>query len=137
MAVVKNRFRNPVNDDTYTWHINHGWGGEQRSGGELALSFATTTAGNPIPQYGELQPESWTLSGTILHRAQHEEFVEWAALCATQTIYFRDFDNAEYEVVITAYRPKREGVMRNSNDASMPYHIFRYELTMTILREIT
>lgn len=133
MAVVKNRFLDPANGNEYTWHINHGWDGDENSGLQLPVSWATSTGGAPVPQYGEIQPSTMTLRGTILHRAQHEAMQIWTALSANQTIYFRDFDNIEYEVVIQKFSWSRQGCMRNPSDPTMPFHTIKYELEMSIL----
>lgn len=133
MAVVKNRFMNPVNGDIYTWHINHGWDGDENSGLESPVTWSVTTAGNPVPQFGEIQPSKMTLKGTILHRAQHEAMQIWTALSRLQTIYFRDFDMVEYEVVVASFSWTRQGVVKNPSDPTMPYHIIRYEMVLNVL----
>lgn len=133
MAAVKNRFLNPANGAVYTWHINHGWDGEERSGVELPVTWSASTGGAPLPQYGEQQPQTLTLKGTILHRAQHEAFQVWATVSQSQSIYFRDFDMTEFEVVINRYQWTRVGVSSNPADPTMPLNIYRYEMLLTVL----
>lgn len=132
MAVVKNRFLNPATGNVYTWHINH-WDGDERSGMQLPVSWASSTDGTPLPQYGEQQPQTWTLRGRILHRAQHEAFQLWAFLSQSQTIYFRDFDMSEYEVVIQNYKWQRVPCVHNGSDPTMPFHTFHYDLELAVL----
>lgn len=133
MAAVKNVFTDPATGDDYTWHINHGWEGDERSGVENAMSWQSSTGGVPVPQFGESRPETWNLRGTILHRAQHEAFLTWAALSRDQTIYFKDFDTVEYEVKIQKYSWQRVGCSRNLSDPDMPFNIYRYELELLVL----
>lgn len=130
---VKNRFTDPATGNSYDWTFNQAWEGDQRSGAHLNLTFTSSTAGAALPQIGELQQETMTLSGTILRREQHEAFIEWAQLCRTQTIYFTDHDSDDYEVVIVSYSWRRQGVGLNPSDPGMPFHIYRYELVMAIV----
>lgn len=130
---VKNRFLDPDTGDTYTWAINEGWDGHDTTGIDNASTWSATTGGSAIPQFGESQPERVTLRGTILHEAQHQAFLDWAALSALHSIYFRDFTNVEKEVVIVRYKPTRVGVGRNTSDPSIPHHIYRYELEFLVL----
>lgn len=129
---VKNRFLDPETGDDYTWHINHGWDGDDNQGIENSVTWTSTTAGVQIPQFGSARPQIWTLRGTILHRAQHEAFLGWAALASDRSIYFRDFDSVEYEVFIQKYSWQRVGVSRNLSDDTMQFNIFRYTLELVV-----
>lgn len=130
---VKNLFTDPDTGATYTWHLNHGWDGDSNSGAENPLTWQTTTMGTPLPQFGERQPQTWTISGTILHREQHEAFLEWAEIGKDHTIFFKDFDSVEYEVFVQKYSWQRVGVSKNPQDPDMPYNIFRYSFEFLIL----
>lgn len=130
---VKNVFTDPVTGDGYTWHHNHGWDGDERNGVQNAATWSAATGGTMLPQFGEAQADLWTLRGTILRRAQHEAFLTWAAISREQTIYFTDFDEVTYEVVIQHYSWQRVGVGRNPQDADMSYNIFRYTLELLVL----
>lgn len=132
--MAKNRFKNPADGSTYDWHINQAWDGEDDSGVESTYTWASSTGGAALPQFGGLKATIKTLKGTILHLAQHEAFLAWAAIAQNHTIYFRDVDGDEWEVMILKYLPRRQGVARNIMDfANMPYYIYRYELTMVFL----
>lgn len=132
---MKNRFLDPATGDTYTWHINHR---DQDTRVESAFTWASTTGGIPLPQFGGAKPETWTLVGTILHKAQHTEFLEWFALGNSHTIHFRDCDGTSYEVTLLSYNHKRVAVGRNPQDlANMPLYIYRYELQMLVFGPTT
>lgn len=130
MPVVKNRFKNPADNSTYTWQINHNE--EAERGVESQYGWSSSTGGAALPQYGGLKAQVWTLRGTILHRAQHDAFKSWAAIAKDHTIYFRDFDNVEYEVAIVNYAPTRVRVEHNRMDPTMPHNIYRYELQLLV-----
>lgn len=134
--MAKNRFKDPANGDTYDWHINQGWDGEEDVN-DYAFSWASTTGGAALPQFGGAKAQIKTLRGTILHLAQHTEFLAWAALSQEHTIYFRDVDGNEFEVVILAYRPRRIGVLKNWSDpVNMPQYIYRYEMQLLMMGEV-
>lgn len=135
MAVVKNRFTDPESGDTYDWHLNNSWEGEDRVGTTVPVTWTSLTGtGLPIPQVGEAQPDVWTLRGTILELAQHTEFLAWVELSTQHTIFFRDWMTAEYEVLIVSYKANRVGVAANRNDpTNMPLNIIRYEMQLAII----
>lgn len=126
---MKNRFLNPANGDTYTWHVNHR---DQDTRLESQYSWSSSTGGSPLPQFGGKKAEVWALRGTILHKAQHEAFLTWLALSEAHTLHFRDCDGTSYEISILAYNPTRVAVSRNPQDPTMPLYIYRYELQLLV-----
>jgi hypothetical protein len=135
---MRNRFTNPSNGAFYDWQRNHDPRGEDELGKTRNIEHTAPT-GNVglVKQQGDDGPLVLRLSGTIVHRNQYQQFWQWYNLCRTQTIYFKDFDGQEYEVLITAFRPKRQGKLTSiSPDPGMTQHRYTYTLEMEIVRVI-
>lgn len=146
MARVANRFTNPRLGTIYDWPLNHDTeeGMEKRRNIEHS---APTGQGSDasvglIKQQGDDSPMLIKLGGKILDRDQHVAFLAWWKLCQTQTIYFRDFASNEYEVLITAYSPQRQRVVRNTRGGTdlateAPQNTWAYTLEMEVVRVIS
>ena len=133
MTRVANQFRDPATGDTYDWPINHS--DENETARSRNIEHTAPTSGRGlVRQQGDDSPLVFTFSGTILHAAQNARFVEWYELGRDQTVIFRDWTGAEYEVLITAYQPRRERVMWNPRDPDMRDHIIRWSMTLEVVQ---
>lgn len=137
MARVANRFTNPVTGGFYDWILNHNE--EEASGLERTIEHTAPTDGiGLIRQQGEEGPMVLQYRGSILQESQISTFRAWYNLCRSQTIYFRDFNGDEYEVLITSFKPQRKRVVRNPRDpVNAPMHTWTYEMSMEVLRVIS
>lgn len=132
----RNRFTNPANGDHYDWSVNHS---DEEPTGKARNISRTANTGNvgAVRQQGDDGATVLTFSGKINTRAQLQQFWAWYVLSKTQTIYLTDYDGQEYEVLITAFQPKRvRKLMSVSRDPGMPYHYYTYTITMEVLRFI-
>lgn len=119
----------------YDWQVN--FSEEDDFGATRGVTAMTTTGGKIILQQGEEEPTVWRITGTILHRHQNLVFHDFFRRGKFQTLIFTDFEGHQYEVLFTAYRPKRERVALNPRDPTIPLHIYRYTMELTVVRAIT
>lgn len=133
MARTPCQFIDPATGFAYAWPINHSEESEVNVANALQYS-AVMAGGGLVRQQGDPSAVTISLSGTIMHRTQHQNFIYWSLLSRQQTIYWRDQDTAQYEVQITSYKPKRERVTHNPMDPGMPLHIIRWSMDMDVFR---
>lgn len=132
---MRNRFTNPANGDFYDWVLNHS--DEEESGHTTTVNRTANTGGTGlVRQQGDDGPWLLRYTGTILDRSQHQAMMRWKQISRGQTIYFKDYDGQEYEVVINQYTARRVRVLRNRRDPSMPFHRFEYTIEMEVVRFI-
>lgn len=136
MALIRNKFVNPKTGAEYEWHRNHSEEDPLEKRRDMTRGGTTAQTGLVRIQ-GEQSPYVMRLKGTIVHAEQDAMFWALWQLCETQTVYFTDFHEQEYEVLITRYAPTRTRVLRNPHDESMPHHIIKYELELEVVRFIT
>jgi hypothetical protein len=123
---MKNRFTNPATGAFYDWDINHDPEGEELAGKTRQITRTPNTSGG----------------GVVLQQGEDGSYViklsamwAWYRLCRTQTIYFRDFDGQDFEVVISSFQSKRKGKLGPSGrDPSVPYHFWEYTIEMTVVK---
>lgn len=132
----RNRFTDPRTADFYDWDINHKE--EEEFGKERQVTYGANTANTGlIKQQGDASPLKIQVRGTVLQKSQHDEFIAWWKLCGDpdpQTIYFKDFADEEYEVIITAYKPTRKGVAANPRGGTAaPLWYWEYTMTMEVI----
>lgn len=135
MTRTANVFTDPAGDRaTYSWVVNHS--DEEDFGKERSIETGANTANTGlVRQQSDDKPMVIRVQGTILHAAQHQEFIAWWKLCGSQTIYFTDFAGDEYEVLLTSYRPLRKRTIRNPRDyANAPLWYWTYEMEMQVIR---
>lgn len=137
MTRVANRFLNPWTGDTYDWPVNHAE--EESFGKSRNIDHTAPTSGQGlIRQQGDDSPMGIRLSGTVFHKAQHQAFINWFNLSRTQTIYWRNFDLEEFEVIFTGYLPQKKRTLRNPRDfANAPYHYWTYTMEFDVVRFIS
>lgn len=136
VEIVRNRFTDPLTGSFYDWQVNHSTENAFGKARQVTESANTANTGL-IKQQGDASPLQIKLAGTILHLAQHKEFIRFWELCESQTIIFRDFTGDEYEVMITSYLPLRKRTIRNPRDfANAPLWYWSYDLEMDVVRII-
>ena len=132
----RDAFVNPATGVSYIWPIGHD--AEESFGKARSIEHSAPTTGKGlIRQQGAATPMTLRLTGTILHSGQHSQFIYWWNLCETQTIYFDDFEDDRYEVLILDFNPTRQRTLRNSRDPSIPHHYWTYQLNLEVVRFIS
>lgn len=133
---MRDTFIDPKTGDDYEWKIGHK--DEEPTAKTRQISESANTANTGlVKQQGHVQPLILKYAGTILHASQHEEMWKWYELCEDQTIYFEDFNENRYEVIITDFAPQRHATIRNPKDfANAPFHYWTYTITMEVIRVI-
>lgn len=136
MTYVRNRFTDPANVVAqYVWAINHKE--EDGAAFQRQLERTTTTDGvGFVRQQGSASPQIRRYKGTILAQAQYDAMKSYYDLCETQTIYFRDFQDGEFEVLITLFNPVRKYTIQNPRDPSIPFHYWTYDIEMEVINEL-
>lgn len=137
MTYVRNRFSDPAAVvSAYDWEINHNE--EDGADKRRNLERTTTTDGvGFVRQQGAASPQTLRYKGTILKRNQLDKFNTYYNLCDTQTIYFRDFENQTFEVLITAFNPIRKRTSLNPRDPTIPFHYWTYDIEMEVIRQVS
>lgn len=135
--MARNRFTNPANGEIYDWALNYF---EEESFGKTRNieRTAPTSGTGLIKQQSDDGPLIFKARGTILLKAQVQEFIKWWKLCETQTINFKDFTGDEYEVLITSFQPTRQYTLKNMRDpVNAPLWYWKYELELEVVRVIS
>lgn len=129
----RDKFIDPLTADSYEFQVNHN---DENEGGQAREISHLANTGNVglVRSQGDKTPMVLSWTGTILHASQYAEMWRWFELCETQSIYLEDFAGDKYEIQITAFRPHRKRVVRNSKDPSIPYHYWTYTLEMEVLK---
>lgn len=122
---------------TYSWDVNYNT--EDGFNARRELEVTPNTAGTGfIVQQGADQPMAISFSGKFTKPDQHRQFIAYYAKCKFQSIYFRDFETQLYEVMMTAYLPKRTRAARNPRGGEQAkFHYYEYSMEMTVLRVIS
>ena len=134
MPGVREQFIDPAgNRTTYSWVINHS--DEDEFGKERQINHGANTANTGlVKQQSDDSPMVLRLQGTILHKAQHTEFIAWWKLSETQTIHFVDFTGDRYEVIVTAFKPIRKRTIKNPRDyPNAPYWYWTYSMELEVI----
>lgn len=131
----RNRFTNPATGAYYDWHINHD--AEEAEGRTRNVEYTART-GNVglVHQQGDDAPLVLKYSGKILQAAQLASMIAYYNLCSTQTVIFTDAYGDSYEVIITAFQPRRLRAVKNPRDATNPTRYWEYSIEMSVLRVI-
>lgn len=106
----RNCFINPATLEVYPWPVNHEPQGDEGNDKKRNIT-ETANTGNVglVRQQGGDQGMVIKRGGLILTVAHEEAFWRFFRLCASQTIYFVEFNGDAYEVQIIEYDPKRIG----------------------------
>lgn len=123
---------------TYDWEVNYN--SESEFGAQRNVdSFQNTSGTGFIIQQGDDQPIAISVSGKFFTKAQHQKFVAFYKRSQFQTMVFEDFEGAQYEVMITAYKPQRVRTQRNprGNNEDNRLHYYEYTMEMLVLNVIS
>lgn len=133
MSYVRATFKDPKGDlDDYTWQVM--WTEEEGRDRRRNIERTALTAGvGFVRQQGEDSPETFKLTGTILHAAQKTAMDNYYAASRTRTIRFLDFENNEYEVLFTAWNAGRKRTLHNPRDPSIPLHYWTYTAELEVV----
>ncbi len=128
--MAQNRFTDPFTGNQYLWAKNHS---EEEESGKARSIERTANTGNvgAVRQQGDAGSYTLRLKGTALLRSQIQAFWSYYALSDFQTIYFRDFDNQEYEVQITNLLTQRHRTIRNPREPTAK-HYWTYTIEMEV-----
>lgn len=115
----------------YEFEINHAEeDAEERS---INVERTAPTSGMGfVRQQGEPSPRVLRYQGSILTTAQYEAMGAYVAACKTRTIFFRDVDGTEYEVLVTNFAPQRKRVAWNSREPNLLWK-WDYRLEMEVI----
>lgn len=134
MPYSRNRFRDPLAIlATYEWEINHGTEEADEKRRNIERTAPTGGVGF-VRQQGEASPRVLKRAGDILTMTQKDAMDAYYAACDRSTVFFRDIDGVELEVIITAFNATRVGVAWNQRDTvNMRHHIYRYTIEMEVV----
>lgn len=137
MARSPNVFTDPAGAKTaYSWVLNHNEEQENSRRRNIESGAPTGTVGL-IRQQTDEAPAVLDWRGTILEKAQLDEFLEWYALSREQTIYLTDFAGDWVEGQITGFDRTRVRCVWNARGAPInPHHYWRYSMQFTVYRFI-
>lgn len=120
---------------TYVWQVNHNEETPVGKSRQMADGAPTSNLGL-IPQQGAATPLVFTLKGTFFDDNQHAQNLKFWQLCEGQTVYWQDFNNNLYEVLITDYEAERKAVARNPKFPDQTY-IWQYTITMRVITALS
>ncbi len=137
MSVPRNQFIDPATGEVLTWELNHNT--VEAAPRIRAVEHEHPTAApwlqvEPVRTQGEIGPEVHRISGLACTEAQHQAFMRFWRICAERTIHFLPCTGGRYEIVVRAYEPTRQGVVRAPRGGGL--HIWKYNLTMEIVQVI-
>lgn len=146
MAYGREKLHNPAwavdntpdspTQNPYPFKVNHLE--EDGFGKTRTISHTGTTAANrQVRQQAAPDPMTFTLTGSILHKSQHDQFIRFFNACDHNTVIFTDFEGNQYEVLIIDYTPTRKYTIRNPRDPSIPLHYYSYTLKMEVVNFIS
>lgn len=134
MSRVACQFHDPVGNTTYAWPVNYL---SQEGPARVAnVSFDSQANGlGVMATEGDISPLILSLSGTILHKAQHITFLTYFKM--ENTFRYTDEEGNEYEVTMDAYEPTKERVLWNPRDVNMRSHKWTYKMRLRVVRIIS
>lgn len=129
---VRERFRDGAGVlATYTFQVNHS---EEQTNdqGRTIERQAVTTGPRFVLQQGEATPRTFKFSGTIFLQAQLDAMQSYFDACSTRTVFFRDYTDVEFEVIVTRFDYQRKRTLRNPRDSTLQ-HYWIYNLEMEVI----
>lgn len=134
---MRQAFINPKDGSEYQWFANHEtenrWRQERKLSATEPTAAAWEIAVPRILQQRADDPEVMELAGKSHTVEQHSYFTAFTVLCKKQTIFFRHFTGAVFEVLITSYRTTQQPVVRSAADE---HYNWPYTLTMEIINAL-
>lgn len=139
MTIVRERFRDAIYVEgppqvglaPYDFEVNH----DEEDGLDLTRNIsrqAVTTGPAFVLQQAPSSRGTLRYSGTILTQSQYDAMKAYFDACLTRTVFFRDFTNVEYEVVVTRFNPQRRRAAKNPRSPSL-MHYWTYSLEMEVI----
>lgn len=124
-------FVDPATEYRYVWAFNPDTV-EQAAATRQVTKIEPVAAGwgdevHPTRQQGAKGPESLRIAGTIGNAAQHEAFVRFERLSATQSVVFEHFTGDRLEVIVVTYEATRRAAVRGP-DGDKSARTYRLEL---------
>lgn len=130
-----NQFIDPMGvKPTFSWTINHSEEEPVTRSRQMGDGAPTSDIGL-LPQQGVSYPLVFQWKGTIFTQADKDEMDSWYALCHDQSIYLTDFDNNQYEVLITDWVPQRVPVAFNHR-GQIPW-LWNYTIIIRVLKVLS
>lgn len=116
----------------YSWDINYGE--ESDFGQRRNLEIYSNTSGlGFVLQQGADDPMQISVSGKALKRSQHQWFVRYFKASREHTIVLQDFEEAMFEVMMTAYQPRRIRAAANPRGRAEGNNLHTYDYTMEFM----
>lgn len=130
MAVPRERLRDGASVlSTYEFDINHD--AEEPAGQTHNISRTAPTGGvGFVRQQGDVSPRVIRNTGSILRQEQIDAMQDYFDACSNRTVFYRDVDGTEYEVIITVFDYTR--VRGHNRRGGLPYK-WTYRLEMEII----
>lgn len=116
---------------TYEFAINH-WTEQPDEQRRNVQRTAPTGGTGFVRQQGDSSPRVLKYGGTIMTQAQYDAMQSYYEACNTRTVFFRNYQGVENEVLITAFSARQEPVLYNSRAPSLS-HVWRYDLEMEVI----
>lgn len=117
---------------TYSFEVNNN--DEDVARRRNVDSFQNTSGGSWIFQQGQDDPLTISISGTMLTKSQNRMLTWFFNRCSQHTMIYEDFEGQQYEVMITAFAPKRVRATRNPRGGvDNPLHYYTYTMEMMVL----
>lgn len=123
---------------TYEFDVNYDDEGEMGARRDIQ-AFANTSGDGYIIQQGQDSPMTISVTGKILKPSQHRKFIAFYKRSKIQSMVFEDFEGFQYEVLISAYVPKRLRASANPRGRveGAGLHYYTYSLEMMVLNVIS
>ena len=134
MAFVQNNFYDPVSLTSYDWHINHAEEEGPSEPDNLQSEGKQADADDRPSQQlqGKGQAMALALTGRVLHAEQYRQF--WYFKKITNSFRFSSYHGDVYEVTMSGLEMTKQRVNYNASDPTMRFHVWDYNMTLTILR---
>lgn len=117
---------------TYSWDINYNE--ESDFGQRRSLDMFSNTSGlGFVLQQGPDEPMQISVSGTALKKSQHQAFIRFFKASRDHTIVFQDFEQAMFEVMMTAYQPRRRRAAANPRGRAEGNGLHTYDYSMEFM----
>lgn len=127
MAVPRERFRDGASIlATYEFDVNHD--AEEPAGQTRNMTRSAPTGGvGFVRQQGDASPNVKRFTGSILRQEQIDAMQDYFDACSNRTVFFRDVDGTENEVIVTVFDYTR--VRGHNRRGGLPYKwTFRLEM---------
>lgn len=126
-----NQFIDPAGvKATYAWTINHSEEEAVTRSRQVGDGAPSSDIGL-LPQQGVSYPLVFQWKGSLFTQADKDIMDSWYGLCEDQSIFLKDFDDNQYEVLITDWVPQRVPVAWNHR-GQIPWY-WTYTIIIRVL----